>query len=286
MNLFTKRFGLVLAGVIGVGAIATLAMGASFALFSAQSGSGTKTFTAGTVKFSTTQASTSVVCNEANLEPGDSSKGWVPPDVLNLGNQALPPCTFNAEYQGSLSAYVGLDITVTSTSAPGTFYSPTNLGGDCLQATAPATGYICDNYALINNTDPSSAQQQFQIEAFDASGGPLGTPKIVDSSLTMTCTESGTDYTSTAVQTCTSTITGPVSVATVSGAATTEYGGSGIADTLDYYLPLTAGNGYQGATATVTEFFVAVQCSNNATTYSSSDPTNDMCYGPGPKSWS
>jgi hypothetical protein len=144
-------------------------------------------------------------------------------------------------------------------------------------ATAPATGFICDNYALINNQDPSYAEQQFQIQAFDASGGPLGAPKIVDSNLTMTCTETN-PHTTTAVQTCTSTITGPVLIATVTGGIE-----SGLADTLDYYLPLAAGNGYQGATATVTEFFVAVQCSNNATDRSQ---INDGCLYSGPRSWS
>jgi hypothetical protein len=285
MNLFTKRFGLVLAGVIGVGAIATLAMGASFALFSAQSQSGTKTFAAGTVKFNTDQSSTYSVCSETNLEPGDSSTGYVGANVLDSGNHdpLLTPCTFYGEYTGSLSAYVGLDITVTSTSAPGEFYSPTDIigpsavPGECVPATAPATGFICDNYALINNQDPSYAEQQFQIQAFDASGGPLGAPKIVDSNLTMTCTETN-PHTTTAVQTCTSTITGPVLIATVTGGIE-----SGLADTLDYYLPLAAGNGYQGATATVTEFFVAVQCSNNATDRSQ---INDGCLYSGPRSWS
>ena len=286
MNLFTKRFGLVLAGVIGVGAIATLAMGASFALFSAQSGSGTKTFAAGTVKFSTDQSSTTSVCTETNLEPGDSSTGYVGANVLDSGNHspALLPCTFYGEYTGSLSAYVGLDITVTSSSAPGTFYSPTDLPGpsaippECAPATLPATGFICNNYALINNSDANFALQQFQIQAFDNSGGSLGAPKIVDGSLTMKCTESGTPFTSDAVQTCTSTITGPVLIATVTGGIS-----SGISDILDYYLPKAAGNGYQGATATVTEFFVAVQCSNNATDLSQ---INDGCLYSGPKSWS
>ena len=136
---------------------------------------------------------------------------------------------------------------------------------------------------MINNADQNYAQQQFEIAAYDTSGGPPGSAppsyNILDVNLTpMTCQELGTSLTSTAQQECTFTTTSPVVIATVSGSAL-----SGIADELDYSLPLAANNFYQGATATVTESFVAVQCSNNA-----HDPSqiNDGCAYPGPRSWS
>jgi predicted ribosomally synthesized peptide with SipW-like signal peptide len=92
MNLFTKRLGLVLAGVVGVGAIAALAIGASFALFNAQLTAPPQTFTAGTVSL---YAPTSATCttNVGNMEPGDTGT-----------------CTFTVQYGGTLPAYIGVEI--------------------------------------------------------------------------------------------------------------------------------------------------------------------------------
>ncbi len=98
MNLFTKRFGLVLAGVVGVGAIAALAIGASFALFSATSAGASQTFTAGTVSLNSPTTGT---CTVGNLEPGDT------------GN-----CNFTVMYGGSLPAYIGAEATANGVLAP------------------------------------------------------------------------------------------------------------------------------------------------------------------------
>ncbi|MDA8331893.1 MAG: TasA family protein [Candidatus Dormibacteraeota bacterium] len=97
MNLFTKRFGLVLAGVVGVGAIAALAIGASFALFNAQAGPVTQTFTAGTVTLSNPAAG-ACTTNIANMEPGDSGS-----------------CAFSVQYGGTLPAYIGVEIASANT---------------------------------------------------------------------------------------------------------------------------------------------------------------------------
>lgn len=275
MNLFTKRLGLVLAGVIGVGAIASLAVGASFALFSSTSGSNVATFSAGTVSFNTNQASAPTTCTETNLAPGDSSTGYNPTGLFALlgkGNQTDPPCSIGAEYTGSLDAWIGLDVSVTSTSAPGYFYSPVNLTGltgpaECEANPGTGGGFICDNYALINNTDGLAAIEQFEIKASDTSGGPPGSAPsnttVTDINLVPTCSYSGTQFTSNFVQTCTFQTPTPVEIATASGETTPGQVASQVADQLDYFLPNLAGNGYQGASASITESFVAVQYANN-----------------------
>ncbi|HUY08033.1 MAG TPA: hypothetical protein VMW80_01070 [Candidatus Dormibacteraeota bacterium] len=96
MNLATKRFGLVLAGVVGVGAIAAMAMGASFALFTSSATGISDTVTAGTVTLSNS-ASTS--CTFTNIAPGD----------------APTTCQYKVDYTGSLTAWMLLSASITST---------------------------------------------------------------------------------------------------------------------------------------------------------------------------
>lgn len=99
MNLFTKRLGLVLAGVVGVGAIASLALGASFALFTAQAPTQNNVFAAGTLSL-TAGSETSTTTTFSNLAPGSN-----------------PSTFYQLDLGGSLDAFVGLDATWTSTAA-------------------------------------------------------------------------------------------------------------------------------------------------------------------------
>lgn len=125
MNLFTKRFGLVLGGVVGVGAIAALAIGASFALFSATSAGANQTFTAGTVSLNSPTTGT---CTVSNLEPGDT------------GN-----CNFTVNYGGSLPAYIGAEATANGVLAPELSFT---IDGSALGS----------NPVLIGNSVSGSAQ--------------------------------------------------------------------------------------------------------------------------------
>ncbi|MGC1184751.1 MAG: hypothetical protein WBA31_06315 [Candidatus Dormiibacterota bacterium] len=258
MNLATKRFGLVLAGVVTVGAIGSLALGASFALFSSNVASAPNSFAAGTVTLGPNTTTGYVTCTETNLAAGDSSAGYPG------GNQVDPTCDSSAVYSGSLNAYIGAQISFTSTSAAG-------------------------GYALINNNDPNASSQEIQFNGHDPWSAAWTS---TDSSLTVNC---GTNST-TQVQTC----TGSTQIYVV-GAAGPDPNPSGIANlekyyniggtegsvaaNLDYYLPLASGNGYQGSSATVTITFFAVQCSNNA----SGDPSAanaDCSAGNAPIAWS
>lgn len=97
MSLFSRRLGLLGAGVVGVGAIAALTVGASFSLFTAQAGPARTVFTAGTVSLN---SPASVSCPVQNLEPGDSGT-----------------CDFTVNYGGSLPAYIGAIATPSGTLA-------------------------------------------------------------------------------------------------------------------------------------------------------------------------
>ncbi len=149
MNLFTKRLGLVLAGVVGVGAIASLAMGASFALFSSTAPTQSQTFAAGTVYFGSGSGGVSNLTIETGgLAPGDiyCGNGGPSNDSAGLGCPSpswfTPPYGsggfYQINYAGSLNAFVGLDVTITSTAAC------TTTGGAPAGAT-PAVAAFCDS---------------------------------------------------------------------------------------------------------------------------------------------
>ncbi|MGC1910016.1 MAG: hypothetical protein WA809_10520 [Candidatus Dormiibacterota bacterium] len=110
MNLFTKRFGLVLAGVVGVGAIASLAIGASFALFSNTSAISPITFSAGTVN-DLSPAYGTCPLSYTNLAPGDSGS-----------------CTMTVTYGGSLPAYIGVQGMLSNETAGPNAGSASGLG--------------------------------------------------------------------------------------------------------------------------------------------------------------
>jgi hypothetical protein len=92
-----------------VGAVATLAAGLTFGLFSASGSSGGNSFTAGTVTVGD-GSSTSVTCTISNMVPGDSSPG------APIGSKAVAdnPCTYNVKYTGSANAYIGVDVSVSN----------------------------------------------------------------------------------------------------------------------------------------------------------------------------
>ena len=163
MNLFTKRFGLVLAGVVGVGAVASLAMGASFALFSSNVTGAANTFSAGTVTLAA-NSDASTTCNVGPMSPGDSSTGY----PLGIGNNTDPTCVAAVNYTGNLGAYIGVGFTITSTGPNGS--------------------------ALIN-TGGFGSLFSAQLSLFTSTGSVLH--PLTDFNVTMSCN------TVAAVQTCT-----------------------------------------------------------------------------------
>ncbi|HXW43294.1 MAG TPA: TasA family protein [Streptosporangiaceae bacterium] len=117
-----KRLALAGAAVTAVGAVATLVAGFTFGLFSATESSSSNSFTAGTVTVTTTTP-TSVVCTITNMIPGDASTNFLPA----YSNSSDTPCTYNVEYTGSASAWLGVDVTVSD-------------GGTALFSSGLATG--------------------------------------------------------------------------------------------------------------------------------------------------
>lgn len=84
----------------------SLAMGSTSALFSANQAGSANTFSSGTVTVGNGPAST--VCALSALMPGDSSTGF------GSGSAALTPCTYNVVYTGSASAWLAVDVSITS----------------------------------------------------------------------------------------------------------------------------------------------------------------------------
>ncbi|MGH7643900.1 MAG: hypothetical protein ACREN7_02070 [Candidatus Dormibacteria bacterium] len=125
MNLFTKRLGLVLAGVVGVGAIASLAIGASFALFTGTAPQQSNTFTAGTLALTACGVST-YHGGETTTEDG-TTPGTVPSNcadststITSTVSGLEPGDTKSTNYvlqlaSGSEPAFVEVNISWTST---------------------------------------------------------------------------------------------------------------------------------------------------------------------------
>jgi len=106
-NFSKKRLALVGGAVTTVGAGAALIAGATFGFFSSAGvGSGSNTFTAGTVVVGLDPGGTQVTCGIGPMSPGDTQ--------AKSGNVA---CRYDIKYTGNVNAYMALDLTITG--APG-----------------------------------------------------------------------------------------------------------------------------------------------------------------------
>lgn len=117
-----RRLWIVLGAVGAIGAIAAIATAASLALFYDPTSPAYATFATGTVSLtSPSSQSCTSTDNYGNLAPGYSTAGDVPsgqlggPDVI-VGKA----CTLSFDYTGSLDAYLGLDVSVTSSAGTDT----------------------------------------------------------------------------------------------------------------------------------------------------------------------
>lgn len=111
-----RRLLIVLGAVGAIGAIAAIATAASLALFYDPTSPAFATFATGTVtlKSASSQSCTSTD-NYGNLAPGYSTVGDVPSGQLGGPDVVVgKACTLSFEYTGSLDAYLGLDVSVTS----------------------------------------------------------------------------------------------------------------------------------------------------------------------------
>jgi len=136
--------------VVGVGAIAALVIGATFALFSSQATTPGQTFAAGTVNLYNASTGT---CTAGNLEPGDTGT-----------------CDFTVRYNGSLPAYIGaegtasgqlanvLSFTINGTPQGST---PVLIGNSVASGGGPYTAAV--DYTLSSSADNSYQGQSATV---------------------------------------------------------------------------------------------------------------------------
>lgn len=199
-----KRLAVGAAAATTVGAVATLVAGFTFGLFSASQGSGSNSFTAGTVSVGAGTPA-SVTCTITNTVPGDSSTG------APSGSKSDTPCTFNVQYAGSANAWLGVDVAISNGSTA--LYDGSSTG---LQL------YLKDGGSATYLSGTSYTQE----------GGTSATLPNAGASNLLVSTSQAT-------------------------------ANSAVDFTLNYALPASAGNGYQGGSVTVTFTFHAVQAGNN-----------------------
>jgi hypothetical protein len=106
-----RRLVLISATATSLGAVATLATGVTFGLFSASVTSAPNEFSSGSVTLGTP---TQVTCHISGMLPGESSAN------APIGNNADETCTYDVTYTGTTDAYLAVDISVynPSTTAP------------------------------------------------------------------------------------------------------------------------------------------------------------------------
>src|SRR5579872_3241180 len=108
-----RRWPLVIASTLLLSAVAFMVTGASLATFSSSSASQSDRFTAGTV---TVSSNTSSSCSVSNMLPGASPA----------------PCSLVATYNGTVSAYLAVDILIETQAGNGgvPLYNPSDSGHD------------------------------------------------------------------------------------------------------------------------------------------------------------
>lgn len=142
-----------------MGAIGTLVMGVTFGFFSSQVPPQSGTFSAGTITLSS-GASTSCTYGAAAIEPGDS----------------LAPCVLEADYSGSLPAWVALDIKVTTSSGSGGDYLY-NPAGDASAGGGPGLTFSVSDGHGDGYSAPAGSGGSYltpnELAATDASGATV-----------------------------------------------------------------------------------------------------------------
>ncbi|MGH7691669.1 MAG: hypothetical protein ACREOA_03060 [Candidatus Dormibacteria bacterium] len=108
LTFLRRRSTIVLASVAAAGAIAAIAIGASFAVFYDPPSPVTQTFQTGNVTLSNPST---ITCTVSSLAPGYSTTGY----PGNLGDQTGTPCSFTIQYTGTMPAFMATDVNVKAT---------------------------------------------------------------------------------------------------------------------------------------------------------------------------
>jgi len=224
-----KRLAIGASALATVGAVTTLVAGMTFGLFSATTPVQSNTFTAGKVSFGTPGG---LACNVANAQPGDSGT-----------------CTLQETYNGTASsgAYLGLDVAITGASGtPVAPYSPTST----LPAPTAANG-LYDGTVNGLQVEISDGQAT-PVYYMNANGAQSGAGyNVAGTYLGGSATTSGSASASAA----------DLLVNTTPFTSSTT-----ITWTVNWSLPSSAGNAYDGATTTIALLVHAVQAGNQTFT--------------------
>ncbi|MGH9070430.1 MAG: SipW-dependent-type signal peptide-containing protein [Acidimicrobiales bacterium] len=277
MNLFTKRLGLVLAGVVGVGAIASLAIGASFALFTSSAPTQNNTFAAGTLALTACGTSTNHP-GETTSEDGTNA-GTVP---SNCAGSATITKTFPGVQPGDTdTSYYALQLDSSSVPA----FVEVNLSWSSKAVTSAADGGSGCATTVTDCTAPGSepflfADPNTTLSATDedlSAGSSTGKyqelwygPGTAAGNPVTTCSATSGYWI------CSGTVTevevydnqNPTTAASWSAdnSHATWTPGDSQSLTLTVHIPSSAGNGIQGVSATISITGSAVQSANNTDT--------------------
>ena len=223
MHLSRKRLLFGAGGITAVGAVATLVLGTTLGLFSATPiSSGSNSFTAGTVVVAAGTPA-SVTCSVPPVST--SPNNMVPGDSSTgaaLGSKTDDICTYNVKYTGSAPAYLAVDVSMTNGTP--VLYDASNNGLQLYLTDGSSTSYLTSTAG--NGSTASGAGTTYNLQT------------------------SGTSSLTTA---------GVSNLLVSTTPATT---GTAVAFSLNYLLPLSSGNAYQGGSVTVTLTFHAVQSGN------------------------
>jgi hypothetical protein len=237
---------------VSILAASSLVAGVTFGLFSATPKTSTaNTFSTGTVSLNQSET---ISCTVANLSPGDGS--YTTGSAYNNEGGADGQCTLAVSYTGNVPAYLGLDIQVSGTvGSPVQTYGGSTLTGALGLFDGSANGLqllikdsaFGDTFVSNGTTanTPGTAPGLNYLTKAGAQTNLTGASACTGNGTNSGCSASGTD---------TDFLIG----------STTSHTGTNI--TIDYGLPTTANNAYDGATTTIKLTVHAVQQNNNTAT--------------------
>jgi len=260
------RLVLVAAGLAGA---AAMVGAASLALFTSAATSGTDVLTSGTVTLQSRSALNCVI--PTNLEPGDSTAGY----PNGLGSEDVPPCVYAVVYHGSLPAWVALDASVQT--QPGS--NPAACGTTCAPLVAPSDPSSLNLLACGDQPPADLAGAALIAWAEQLCGELVPDPTAFGLGVDQTLTyPAAYDSPQKVYDVCTGLSSQPSACTSAEQGAVTD--GWRYVVVVDFFLPATASNIYQGGGATVHLSLHAVQASDNPLLPCPTSTVNDP-YGGG-----
>lgn len=268
--LSKRRAALLCAGLGTVGAASAFTFGATSAQYTSTAANQDNVITSGTITLNEDGASHAYDATLGNFMPGDGACYSPPTGATYTCDK--PRNLYKLDYSGSNPAFVGLDISVTSTAS-----QPCAAAGASQPSLTPAAVVAAcgasSNVGTLPLFDGNSGGGDLDL-AITPENGDTAHQIVLDSDLVSKATCS-TDASS--VVTCTSTIKNallPIHSGADQNALQWVTGSSDFVQ-IDLGLPLSAGNQFQGSNVHINLQGHAVQWDNNSTTKGSASPVCD-----------